>query len=235
MEFIDLNKLQKQGLNIKLMLYGEAMLGKTTFALTFPNPLVISTDGNLNGLTKNPTAKGFVVKDEMENNGKKVNGWLVFKYVVDQALASEDFKTVVVDNIKDIYDMCRKYVLDTNGLVHESESKVRGKIWTLIENEFLPVVRKLMTANKNIIFIAHEKKDEDGFIAPNTIDSVRLKITAYVDIVARMIKSGVPGQEKTAITIGNALGQISGNRMGLKGTITEPTYEKLEQIIKDGK
>ena len=37
--------------NIKLFLYGEPYTGKTTFASKFPNPLILSTDGNYKFLT----------------------------------------------------------------------------------------------------------------------------------------------------------------------------------------
>lgn len=33
--------------NLKIILFGEPMTGKSTFATGFPNPIVISTEGNL--------------------------------------------------------------------------------------------------------------------------------------------------------------------------------------------
>lgn len=53
-----------------------------------------------------------------------------------------------------------------------------------------------------------------------------------MDIISRVTVTGLPGEEKRAITIGNKVGVLSGNRLGLKGSMIEPTYEKLANEIK---
>lgn len=213
--------------NLKIFLYGESFVGKTTFASSFPKPLLISTDGNF----KHIDIDAAIISDEMNwqtTSGVTVkkSGWEVFKDLVE-VLSNSDYETIIVDVIKDIYDMCRNMVLRSQGVIHESEIKAQGKSWALIDTEFLPTLRKLMTLNKNVILITHEK-DREGKAVPTTIDSLTQKIQTYVDINARMIVKQVPGQEAyRALMVRAQGGQAGGNRLGLVNQIIDPNYDKL--------
>lgn len=228
MNLIVTNKKQENlTKHLKMFVYGASFSGKTTFASTFPKPLLISTDGNF----KHIDIDAAIITDEMDwqtTSGVKIkkSGWDIFKDLVE-LLSKSDYETIIVDVIKDIYDMCRNTVLKSQGVIHESEIKAQGKSWALIDTEFLPVLRKLMTLNKNVILITHEK-DRDGIMEPTTINSVTQKIQTYVDINARMIVKQVPGQDSyRTLVVRATAGQAGGNRLGLVNQIVDPTYDKL--------
>jgi adenylate kinase family enzyme len=53
---------------VKVFIFGQPMSGKTTFAATFPSPLILSTDGNF----KHTKVPAISIKEE--NVEKNVNG-----------------------------------------------------------------------------------------------------------------------------------------------------------------
>lgn len=232
MKLINVNEIKNKKAKVNMLLYGNPMAGKTSFALTFEKPVILSTDGNIGGLSKNAHAQAAIIKDVMTIDGKETYGWVAFKKYAVELLSMEEVETIVVDNIKDVYDMCRRYILDREGIGHENESKVRGKIWTQLEEEFFPVIRMLTTSEKSIVFIAHEKKNENE-ILPNTIDSVTIKLSRYVDFISRITITGLPGQEKVGLMLGQRTGTLNGNRYNIPGNLVNPTYQKLETIIKE--
>lgn len=90
----------------------------------------------------------------------------------------------------------------------------------------------LTTSEKSVVFIAHEKKTENE-ILPNTIDSVTIKLSRYVDFISRITITGLPGQEKVGLMLGQRTGTLNGNRYNIPGNLVNPTYQKLEAIIKE--
>lgn len=229
------NKKTEMFKNLKMFIYADSFAGKTTFALTFPKPLLFSTDGNY----KSFDVDVIPIADEMSRKTAtgieiKESGWLYFKKMLDEYANSDEYETFVIDLTKDIYDFCRNYVLKQNGVTHESEMKVQGKIWTLIDNEFLPVLRKLMTLQKNVILIAHEKENEMGQFKPSLIDSVIKKVNSYSDILCRIRVEKQIGQttDIRRLYLRPVAGQAGGTRFGDLQPIDNPTYEKLINEIK---
>lgn len=228
--------------HMKLFLYGKSFVGKTYFASTFPGDIIVaSTDGNYKNLSK--TVYPIDILNEMDDelpNGalRKVSGWLYFKELVRQLRDNPQFEainTVIVDLVKDIYDMCREYVLRREGVIHESEIKAQGKSWTLIDSEFVPVIRSLMTLPKHVVLIANEI-ERDGKYVPDTIDSLTKKIVKYSDLCGRFYRTVPrPGQSDNGtrtLSCTSDFKQEGGNRFSI-GTIeiANPTFDKLIETI----
>lgn len=181
-----------------MWIYGVPFCGKTTFANAFPDPLMLNTDGNIRFVD----APYIRIKDEVKVEGrmtKKTLAWDIFKQIIDELEKKEnDFKTIVVDLVEDLYEYCRLYMYDQMGIRHESDDSF--KAWDMVRGEFLNTLKRLMALDyENIILISHEDTSKDitkkggdkiTAIKPNMQDKVALKVAGMVDIVARIVADG---------------------------------------------
>lgn len=179
-------------------LYGAPFSGKTFFANAFPDPIMLNTDGNI----KFVDAPFIPIKDKVEVSGrmtKRTLAWEIFKEVIDELEKKQnDFKTIVVDLLEDVYEACRLYMYKEMGITHESDDSFRA--WDKVRTEFLSNIRRLMNLDyENIILISHEDTSKDitkkggdklTSIKPNLQDKVSNKVAGMVDIVARVIADG---------------------------------------------
>lgn len=190
----DLNAVTKR----VIWLYGSPFSGKTWFANEFPNPLMLNTDGNI----KFVDAPFIPIKDKVEVKGRLTDrtfAWEIFKDVVVELEKNQNqFKTIVVDLLEDLYEACRLYMYKQLGITHESDDSYRA--WDKVRTEFLSTIRKVTNLNyDNIILISHEDTSRDltrksgdkvTAIKPNIQEKIANKVAGMVDIVARVIADG---------------------------------------------
>lgn len=180
-------------------IYGMPFSGKTVFANKFPDPLMLNTDGNI----KFVDAPYIRIKDEIIQKGRmqpeRKFAWEIFKETVDELEKKDnDFKTIVVDLLEDMYEYCRVYMCNQMGISHESDDSF--KAWDKVRSEFLNTIKRLVNLDyENIVLISHEDTSKDIMkkggdkitaIKPNLQDKVANKIAGMVDIVARAIAEG---------------------------------------------
>ena len=178
-----------------IWIYGAPFCGKTTFANSFPDPLMLNTDGNI----KFVDAPYIHIKDEVKVEGrmtKRTAMWEIFKDVVAELEKKENtFKTIVVDLVEDLYEACRVYMCGQMGITHESDDSF--KAWDKVRTEFLNTLKRLVNLNyENIILISHEDTTKDitkkggdkvTAIKPNLAEKVANKVAGMVDVVARIV------------------------------------------------
>lgn len=181
-----------------MWIYGAPFSGKTTFANGFPDPLMINTDGNI----KYVDAPYIPIRDEIKVEGritKRTFAWEIFKDTIFELEKKEnDFKTIVIDLLEDLYEHCRLYMYDQLGITHESDDSFRA--WDKVRGEFLNTLKRLMNLDyENIILISHEDMTKDitkrtgdkiTAIKPNLPDKVAVKVAGMVDVVARIVADG---------------------------------------------
>ena len=179
-------------------LYGSPFSGKTTFANKFPDPLMLNTDGNIRFVD----APYISIKDKIEVQGrmtKKTLAWEIFKDIISELEKKEnEFKTIILDLLEDLYEYCRLYMYDQMGITHESDDSFRA--WDKVRTEFLSTLKRLMALDyENIILISHEDSTKDitkkggdklTSIKPNLAEKVANKVAGMVDIVARVVADG---------------------------------------------
>lgn len=179
----------------KLWIYGAPFTGKTTFANEFPDPLMLNTDGN----TSYVDAPVVPIKDEVTTTGRRTSrkfAWQVFKEYIDELEKKDnDFKTIVVDLVEDLYESCRLYMYDKLGIEHESDDPF--KAWDEVRTEFLSTMRRVTNLDyENIVLISHEDSTKDILsragaklttFKPNIQEKVANKIAGMVDLVCRVV------------------------------------------------
>lgn len=228
----DLNEVTKK----TIWLYGKPFSGKTTFANKFPDPLMLNTDGNI----KFVDAPYISIKDQVSVTGRLTNrkfAWAVFKEVVDELEKKENnFKTIIVDLLEDLYEYCRLYMYDQLGITHESDDSFRA--WDKVRTEFLSTIKRLMNLDyENIILISHEDSSKDitkksgdkiTAIKPNLNDKVANKIAGMVDIVARVYVD----EKQRILSFKSDEVIFGGGRLKLRTKEIELDYEKFEEVYK---
>lgn len=179
----------------RLWVYGAPFSGKTTLADKFPNPLMLNTDGNIEYVT----APYLPMKDVVTVNGRLTTtklAWEVFKETIAELQKKQnDFKSIIVDLVEDMYESCRLYMYKQMGITHESDDSF--KAWDKVRTEFLSTMRELMNLDyENIILISHEDTSKDitkrtgdkiSSVRPNIQEKIANKLAGMVDVVVRCV------------------------------------------------
>lgn len=198
-DYMLLPKNERRGLNATkkkvVWLYGAPFSGKTFFANQFPDPLMLNTDGNI----KFVDAPYIAIRDTVTVEGRLTKRKLAYEVFVETVAELEkkqnDFKTIAVDLLEDVYESCRVYICDRQGWKHESDDSFRA--WDMVRSEFLNTLKRLVSLDyENIILISHEDRSRDltrkggdkiSSIKPNLQDKVANKVAGMVDLVARIV------------------------------------------------
>lgn len=181
-----------------IWIYGAPFSGKTTFANAFPDPLMLNTDGNVK-VVSGIDAPVIPIKDEVTVEGRLTKRKMAYEVFLDAVAELEkkqnDFKTIVVDLLEDIYDGCRVFICERQGWKHESDDSFRA--WDMVRSEFLNTLKRLVNLDyENIVLISHEDRTRDltrksgdkiSSIKPNLQDKVANKVAGMVDLVARIV------------------------------------------------
>lgn len=130
--------------NIKMVLYGEPGVGKSTFAAGAPRPFFITTDGNYEYLED---FCGMRAEDHQQ-----CFSWAEMKNAFARDFSNYD--TIVVDLLEDSYLWADNEFCRDNKLLHISDLGY-GKGYGILGNEFFIEYQKLLALPKNIILLMH--------------------------------------------------------------------------------
>lgn len=130
---------------IKMCVYGEPGVGKSTFAAKAPKPFFITTDGNYEYLVDFCGLK--------EEDHIQVTTWKEMKYAFSHTDFSK-YETIVVDLVEDAYMWAENEFCKDAGLTHISDLGY-GKGYGILANDFFIEFQKLLAQPKNIILIFH--------------------------------------------------------------------------------
>lgn len=163
---------------IRFLLYGPPKIGKTTLASGFENTLILATE------------KGY---GSMKVFALDVKSWKDFIECVDLIESGDhDYKTIVIDTVSILYDLCVKYVCDENNVEHASDGSY-GKVWSLIGTEFERQINRLFLTDYGIILISHFKCEEvvsttgtKSQIAPDLPKPARRILVPKVSVIGYM-------------------------------------------------
>lgn len=223
--------------NRKIWIYGAAFTGKTTLANAFPDPLMLNTDGNI----KFVDAPYIAIKNEVTVEGRITKtklAWEVFKETIDELEKwNNDFKTIVVDLLEDLYEYCRLYMYDKRGWEHESDDSFRA--WDMVRTEYLSTMKRLMNLDYDIVLISHEDTSKDltkrggdriTSVKPNINDKVANKVAGMVDVVARAVV--IDGEHRLTFKTDEVV--FGGGRLNLSTADIPMEYDELAGIYAAG-
>ena len=131
---------------LKMVLYAEPGVGKSTFAAKTPKPFFICTDGNYSWL------------DLPEKDHVQVYSFAETTKIIDDMVNHPDnynqYETIVIDLIEDLFKFCEFEYCQKNKLEHVGD-KGYGVGYDIVANQFFIEICKLIGLDKHILFLTH--------------------------------------------------------------------------------
>ena len=184
---------------LTILIYAMPKLGKSTLAAQFPNTLFLATEAGLNHL---------------EVFQEPILSWEQFcTTLAEVARGDHQFRTIAVDTVDNLFQLCREYVLKKLGIEHESDLGY-AKGFHAVSGEWHRVLTKLSMLPYGIIFISHatEKEFETRTgkltrVVPTLPNKAREVLLNIVDIImygdfetqAKAPKGSVPPPPKRVL------------------------------------
>jgi hypothetical protein len=135
---------------LKILIYGQPGIGKSTLALSMPNPVHIDADGGVRRV----------------NPSHRVPTLQVSSY--DEVLAVvngrdlDPYETIVIDTAGKLLDYINSYVVRQNPAVGNRDGTLGIKGWGVRALTFEALIKTITAKNKHLLFVAHEQEERDG-------------------------------------------------------------------------
>ena len=173
--------------NVKVMIYGQAGMGKTTLALSAPKPVLFDFDNGVNRLNVNHTESIGIVQF---NNWHEVHDLLTA-----QASELAEFDPIVVDTVGKMMDAI--IAQRCNG------GQPRLQDWSYINNEFKWFTSAVTGLGKHVIFVAHRdtRTDNDSVVfIPALREKSYNSIVTDLDLLGYVEMKNENGRQVRSIT-----------------------------------
>jgi len=134
---------------LRVTIMGQPKSGKSSFAVQNPKAIVMDTDNE-----GTQFLKCFRVS---------VTDWVTFGQALAELAKPENkdrFDTIVIDTVDMLWQRCREYVCNKNGVNHESEDKGFGRLWDLVRAEFMRAMAFISKNGWGVWLITHTVQKE---------------------------------------------------------------------------
>lgn len=210
------NELEIQG-KIKALVYGQAGMGKTTFAISSPNPLLFDFD---NGVHR-------VNYHHLQNvDTVQISSYQDFIDVLDNEDLSP-YETFVIDTGGKLLDFMGEFIIKKNPKMGRANGMLTLQGYGERKATFSALVKKISIMDKHVVFVAHRETKQEGDdirYIPQFGGSNYDSLVTELDLVGYMEANG---RERT-ITFDPT------SRNDGKNTCNLPSIIKIPEIV-DGK
>lgn len=134
---------------IKMLIYGNPGIGKSTLALSAPNPVLFDFDGGVhrvNGAFQCPTLQ--------------VKSWDEVLEALKEDLL--EFDTIVIDTVGKMLDYMSAYIIKNDSKMAMRDGSLSLKGYGARKVMFVNFISKCSMLGKHVVFVAHEKEEKDG-------------------------------------------------------------------------
>ena len=191
---------------VKMMIYGQAGMGKTTVALSAPKPLLLDFDNGVKRVNMAHLDGIDIVQ---------VGSWQDVQQVLQENLSA--YQTIVVDTIGKMMDFIITYKCGTR------QPQIRD--WGGINAEFSWMTRTLSSLNKNVVFVAHRDTRKDGddtVFIPALREKSYNSIVTELDLLGYLEMRNENGIQKRTITFDPTSRNDGKNTCNLPGVMFVP-------------
>ncbi|MSS16845.1 ATP-binding protein [Sodaliphilus pleomorphus] len=199
---------------IKMLIYGQPGMGKSTLALSAPDPVMFDFDGGVNRVNK-----------AFQCPTLQVQNWEQVTDALDE-LASGDisFQTIVIDTAGKMLDFMSDYIMRNDSKMKMRDGSLALKGYGARKVMFVEFLKRVTMMGKNIVFVAHEKEDKDGdtrIVRPDMGGSSLGDLLKELDLVGYM---QAIGEER-------AIYWSPQEKFYAKNTCNLPQFNKIPTII----
>lgn len=135
---------------LSALIYGQPGMGKTTLALSSPQPLLLDFDGGVHRV----------------NAAHRVDTVQISKWEeVDEVLTSgeiAEYKTIVIDTAGKMLSFMDKYIMKNNPKMKKADGTLSLQGYGVRKNMFINFVNQVTLMGKSVIFVAHEREEKNG-------------------------------------------------------------------------
>lgn len=204
----------KQKATLRAMIYGQPGLGKTTLAVSTPNPLLIDCDNGVHRID----ARFVPDTVQVEN----------YQQIVD-LLANEDlsaYKTIVIDTAGKLLDFMSSYLIERDPKLRRADGSLTLQGYGGRKVLFQNFLRMVSEKGKHIVFVAHDKEEKSGdvtVVRPEVGGSSAADLMKELDVVGYMEAIG----RKRTISFDPQEKFYAKNTIGMGGVIEVPNLDQL--------
>ena len=192
---------------VKMMIYGQAGMGKSTVALSAPRPLLLDFDNGVKRINMAHLEGIDIVQ---------IPSWQDVQEVLREDLSA--YQTIAVDTIGKMMDFISNYKCG------DRLPSIRD--WGGINAEFSWLTRTLSGLNKHIIFVAHRdtrKEGDDTVFIPALREKSYNSIVTELDLLGYLEMKNERGRQRRTITFDPTSRNDGKNTCNLPERIEIPT------------
>lgn len=166
----------KVNTTIKVLVYGQPGLGKTTFALSAPLPLLLDFDNGVHRVN---------VMHQVDT--VQISSWKDCLEVLNEDLSS--YKTLVIDTAGKMLDFMGAYIIQNNPKMGKANGALSLQGYGERKAEFNSFLKRVSLMGKHLVFVAHDKEEKEGdqkIIRPEIGGSSAGDLIKELDLVGYM-------------------------------------------------
>ncbi len=137
---------------IKMLVYGQPGIGKSTMALSAPNPVLFDFDGGVqrvNVAFQCPTLQ--------------VKNWEEALQALEELKGGEvSCQTIVIDTAGKMLDFMSDFIMRNDSKMRMRDGSLSLKGYGARKVMFQNFLREVAMMGKHIVFVAHEREEKDG-------------------------------------------------------------------------
>ena len=192
---------------VKMMIYGQAGMGKSTLALSAPKPLLLDFDNGVKRINMSHLEGVDIVQ---------ITKWQDVQQVLQENLSA--YETIVIDTVGKMMDFIISFKCGTR--------QPCIKDWGGINQEFTWLTRTVSSLNKNVVFVAHRdtrKEGDDTVFIPALREKSYNAIVTELDVLGYLEMKNENGHQVRTITFDPTSRNDGKNTCNLPGIISIPT------------
>ena len=201
---------------IKMLIYGQPGMGKSTLALSAPQPVLFDFDGGVNRVNK-----------AFQCPTLQVQSWEQALDALEELKSGEvQYQTIVVDTAGKMLDFMSDYIMLNDSKMKMRDGSLALKGYGARKVMFIDFLKRVSMMGKNIVFVAHEREDKDGdirIVRPDMGGSSLGDLLKELDLVGYMQANGTE----------RAIYWSPQEKFYAKNTCNLPTWQKVPIIINE--
>lgn len=214
---------------IIMVCYGNGGVGKTTFASTAPNPLLVDCE---NG------AKYFGLRG-IKMDVANITEWGDMKGLVEVA-QSGDYETIVIDPVGELMEKLKRFMIakaDAKLVMRDGSPTIAG--WGWLKDTMRTTLKVLRDSGCHILINAHvSEQDDEGKILKRPMLMTKLsdEIINMVDVVGYMEVVKLGDEEKRVIRVDSTSDKyLAKDRTGQLGKVIPPNFSEIIEACQGNK